>query len=249
MKKTIQKITGLIALSVGLASQVPVFAAADQVGQKQSGIHEDFPWRIGVKLWHKHPIKTVMDRLSGGLEFALGPFIEWKPFDSLGIQTGVLYSYNDLATAGFNWQMRVVSGWSGKPKKSIKNASNTIDIDRVKFDAISIPLSIRFYPGSGQQLALYIGTRLLIPVLKAKQICYGFISCNNGHKAKLFEWINQEMEFFKDKSSKQLAHDLEIKSHVTWDLGFDYSTKFGLIVGMNGFGLMLGYDCTRHWLK
>lgn len=76
MKKTIQKITGLIALSAWLVNYGPVWATVPNLGQRQFDINEEIPWSIGVKLWEKMHMKTVVQRLSSGSEFAVGPFVE-----------------------------------------------------------------------------------------------------------------------------------------------------------------------------
>lgn len=168
----------------------------------------------------------------------------------IGIQIGLMYSYNNLATAGLNWQGEVVSGWSGnlKPKESNVPNSNLelIDVDYVKFHAISIPLSIRWYPGCERQFVLHGGPRLAIPLSKAKQVCYDSESfdTNGWHDTlKCFHRLSEH--FFNTESGKKVGNDLEIKNHFTWDFGFAYKTKFGFIIGMNGIGLELGYDCAK----
>lgn len=161
--------------------------------------------------------------------------------NGIGVQTGVMYAHNRLGTIGI-WGKNLVNGWSGKTTP-IKDAPTwrVIDYDAVKFHAISIPLSIRFYPGSDRQFVLHIGPRLIIP-FKAKQLYYDNFRISDsesdlkGKLDKIFEAL---------KSDEQTANDLKIGIHYTWDFGFAYNTKSGFIIGMNGLGLMLGFDGTK----
>ncbi|TSJ81056.1 hypothetical protein [Cardinium endosymbiont of Dermatophagoides farinae] len=95
MRKTIQKITGIIALSASLVNYTPAFASEEAPADDKA-----CDWHIGVKAHSKSAIKTVTERFSMGLDFAIGPFVEWKPLDQIGIQTGLMYVYNDLLTGG-----------------------------------------------------------------------------------------------------------------------------------------------------
>ncbi|WP_419241397.1 hypothetical protein [Cardinium endosymbiont of Nabis limbatus] len=160
MKKTIQKITEIIALSASLVGHVSAFDAEHQADDKKC------PWHIGIKAWIGHEKDLPVRRFSD-LQPAIGPFVEWKPFDGVGIQTGLIYSYNSLRKL-CDWR-EVVSGCSGAPKPNEKNSSKMhVGLNRVEFHAISIPLSIWFYPGSDRQFALHGGLRLVIPLSKAK---------------------------------------------------------------------------------
>ncbi|TSJ81054.1 MAG: hypothetical protein NMK33_00755 [Candidatus Cardinium sp.] len=92
----------------------------------------------------------------------------------------------------------------------------------------------------------------MIPLSKAKRISYDSMSIGSDKEHTFSTYFDEIMKFAKDKqnkSEKQLADDLEIKSHFTLDFGFDYTTKFGLIVGINGLGITLGYDCAKYLLK
>ncbi|CDG49903.1 outer membrane beta-barrel protein [Cardinium endosymbiont of Bemisia tabaci] len=246
MKKTIQKITKLVALSAYLVAYGPAFAAPQANETEQGGffdVSEALPWHIGVKLWSKGPIKKIKNRFCLGHEFVIGPFVEWKPLNGIGIQTGVMYSYNRLGTLGADiWGGNLVDGWSGKATP-IKDASNgsVIDVDAIKFQAISIPLSIRFYPGSDRQFVLHIGPRLMIP-FKAKQTYYDNIRFSDS-ESDIKNKLKKILESLD--SDNQTPNELKIGTHLTWDWGFSYNTKSGFIIGMNGIGLMLGFDGTK----
>ncbi|TSJ81055.1 hypothetical protein [Cardinium endosymbiont of Dermatophagoides farinae] len=58
---------------------------------------------------------------------------------------------------GGNIGGHLVDGWSGKLKERNKSDAASIDVDNVNFHAISIPVSIRFYPGNDRQFALHMG--------------------------------------------------------------------------------------------
>ncbi|MGI2298651.1 hypothetical protein ACRRVB_02540 [Candidatus Cardinium hertigii] len=244
MKKTIQKIVKLVALSAYLVSYGPTFAATPQANEREQGgffdVNEAFPLHFGAKLWNKSPIKEIQHRLALGHELAIGPFLEWKPLNGIGLQAGLMYVYNHLGTIGMSGG-NLVDGWSGKttPRKNAPPSTN-IDCDIVKFHAISIPLSIRFYPGSDRQFVLHIGPRLMIP-FKGKQTYYDSFpipDTKSDLKAR-FEKI------FEKFNSEQISNDVTIGWHLTWDWGFAYNTKSGFIIGMNGLGLMLGFDGSK----
>lgn len=226
MKKTIHKITGFIALSVSLISYEPVFATASQGSFLDK--NEELPWHVGVKAWIKRPIKHVMKRYSNGIESVIGPFVEWKPVHGIGVQTGVMYSHNNL--------VRMEGGMFNIELKKV-------DCDSVKFQAISIPFSIQLYPGNDRQFVLHTGPRLMIPLSKAKQVGHGTIYADS--RSELFKKA-QELH---NESDYQKANELEIGPHLTWDWGFAYNTKSGFVIGVNGIGLSLGYDFTKLLVK
>ncbi|MGI2257296.1 hypothetical protein ACRRVD_01860 [Candidatus Cardinium hertigii] len=243
MKNTIQKITKLVALSAYLVAYPPAFAATPQTDQEHKGafrdINEGTHWHIGVKLWEKLPLKEIKNRFSNGFETVIGPFVEWKPLHGIGVQTGLMYSYNSLVTAGVNLiKTKSINGWSGSSSPIEGDVeSKQVDCDSIKFHAISIPLSIRFYPGSDRQFVLHIGPRIMIPLSKAKQVEHRYISIGND--------ITKEMMELHSGVNFESANDLKIGIHWTWDCGFAYNTKSGFIIGMNGLGVMLGFDGTK----
>jgi len=228
MKNIIQKLTKLVALSAYLIAYSPAFADTPQADQEQQGgifdTNEECPWHFGVKMWEKLPIKLIKRRFALGCESAVGPFVEWKPLNGIGVQTGVMYTYNYLATIGKD-----------------ASDSSSIDCDLVKLRAISIPLSIRFYPGSDRQFVIHIGPRLMIP-FKAKQLYYE----NFGTTDSELSFINKLVKAWEAlNSDQQTAADLKIGPHLTWDWGFAYNTKSGFMIGMNGLGPMLGFDGSK----
>lgn len=247
MKKIIQKITGVVALSASLLINFPAFAKTSFSQGKEDN------WHIGLIMWEKFSFKTIMKRYAMGREFCIGPCVEYKPLDNIGIQTGLLYGYNDLATAGFNTENEVVDGWSGQLKSRESNTSNNntelIDVDRVQFRSLNILFSIRWYPGAKRQFLLHVGPRLVIPLFKAKQSSYGFMSSEKNSEYRLSTCFNKLIEFLDGKTAKKMNNRLKIKPHFTWDFGFTYNTKWGLIIGMNNIGFELGYDFTKLLVK
>ncbi|MGI2261780.1 hypothetical protein ACRRVA_00415 [Candidatus Cardinium hertigii] len=213
-----------------------------QANETQQGgffdINKKSPLHFGVKYWTKVAIKHIKGRFATGYEHAVGPFLKWKPLHGINVQTGLMYSYNPLVTVGVNFtSTKSINGWSGSSSPiegDIK--SKQVDCDSIKFHAISIPLSIRFYPGSDRQFVLHIGPRIMIPLSKAKQVEHGYISI--GNMSKEMWQLHSEVNF-------ESSNDLNIGPHLTWDWGFDYNTKSGFTIGMNGLGLMLGFDGTK----
>ncbi|MGI2298652.1 hypothetical protein ACRRVB_02545 [Candidatus Cardinium hertigii] len=232
MKKTIQKLTKLVALSVYLVAHDPVFAAPLQANETEQGgffdVNKESPLHFGVKSFIKSPVKHIQTsdpKLQAfGLEGGLGPFIEWKPLNGIGIQIGVLYSHNRLFVCNKGILMLPCLFSTDKNMMSFKS-------EGWKFHALSIPLSVRFYPGDSKEgFALHAGVRYVIPIGKTKS--YEF---EKGDRP-IFAFL---------LGNKAPQYKQNIENHLTLDFGFDYTSTSGLIMGMNGLGFQLGYDFSK----
>ncbi|WP_243018105.1 MULTISPECIES: hypothetical protein [Candidatus Cardinium] len=249
MKNTVQKIISVMALSASLLSYTSAFAIAPDSDQVVSG-RENLSWSIGVKTLTKGCFQVLVHRSASGVELAIDIFVGLKLSDKVSMQSGLICGYNDLYTAGYDaWKREVMDGWSLVHKPPTKTKSTVLlDVDKVTFYAISIPLSIRWYPGSGRQFALHGGPRLMIPISKVEQICCGYfiLDQNSTFWDQFVDFIHGKS---KNKASNKSLNEIALPSYLTFDFGFDYTFKSGFIIGMNGLGTQIGYDFTHLFTK
>ncbi|WP_243518541.1 MULTISPECIES: hypothetical protein [unclassified Candidatus Cardinium] len=249
MKNTLQKIIGVMALSASLLSYASAFATVLDSDQVVSG-KQNLSWSIGVKILTKNCFQVLVHRTASGVELAIDIFVGLKLSDKISMQSGLICGYNDLYTVGYYaWKREVISGWSLVHRRPTKTKSTVLlDVDKVTFYAISIPLSIRWYPGSGRQFALHGGPRLMIPISKVEQICCQdlILDQNSNFWDQFLKFIDGKL---KHKASNKSLNEIALPSYLTFDFGFDYTFKSGFIIGMNGLGTQIGYDFTHLFTK
>lgn len=156
MKTTIQKTIKLVALSACFISCTPAFAKASEGGFFDK--NEDCPCYVGIKATWRQLVKLrgytdstleAVEDSCGGSIVLIGPFVEWKPLNGIGIQSGLSYSHTSL-----DMKNRELSG---------------IGDGKGQFHALNIPLFVQLYPGSGRQFFIQLGLYYVIP-FAAKQV-------------------------------------------------------------------------------
>ncbi|TDG94407.1 hypothetical protein [Cardinium endosymbiont of Culicoides punctatus] len=128
---------------------------------------------FGIKSWAKVTKKTIEQNWASGLELSMGPFIEWRPLNGIGIQTGLLYSYNHLCmvSLGINGKRVPDSGIFASFYNAFNQINNLdlskgdrfgIALDNITLHTLSLPLHFYLHPDKNRQFVLYIGPRLVI---------------------------------------------------------------------------------------
>ena len=229
MKKTIQKITGILALSAGLFNHAPAFA------KENDGIfdlNEKFPLHFCLKAFSKGSIRSNTESSSLYFQTGIGPTVEWKPLNGLGIQCGLLYTSNPLEI-----ELKIES----------QNRSNHAKISKRQFHGISVPVYLCFYPGDDRQFVLHAGARWVIPIGDGKKQEIDTIPLTSN-KLEMLKSLEDMMKHIGERGTNPETN-LKIDNFCIVDLGFDYNAKSGFIIGMNGLGLQLGYDFTKLFIK
>ncbi|ROT47329.1 hypothetical protein [Candidatus Cardinium hertigii] len=260
--KKIQKIAACVMLLASLLSHEPNFAIEEpnlSPDEENSFFakNKECPWYFGLKGWGKLKQQAIENDWGVGIESGIGPFVEWHPLNGMGIQTGLLYSYHYLlpvVQVMLDKERLLGTGlWPIKDNaadmlKSFKWDENvlTSDVHKVTFHAISVPLYLRLYPEKTRQLALYGGPRLVV--------AWGAEKCKIWHMntSNLKYKLQQRGLLDKNLLSDLFAHTpggpsqtVDLNMIWNWDLGFEFNGKNGFILGINGWGLVLGYDCSR----
>ncbi|TSJ80739.1 MAG: hypothetical protein NMK33_04765 [Candidatus Cardinium sp.] len=296
MAKKIQRLAGFVALWVWWVASHSTFAVApctDVVEQTDLVQQDDFfgknaqsTLHIGIKSWVKGAKNVIASHWAMGAEIAIGPVIEWHPINGIGLQTGLLYSYNYFFTVDASIDAkklldRSLLSFGGRfiEKTNALSAKNDgyivhANLAIIDFHAISLPLFFRLYPEKSRKFVCYGGPRLILvfPGLEKKQYCpihvntasVKHILYNVLYKGKEVadrSGITQEdIEALAKKGLVDIYHSIfkinpdsaQTKSlnrfwnwSLAWDFGFEFRGNSGIVIGMNGLGIVLGYDCVK----
>lgn len=287
MVKKIRRFAIFITLCVSWLAYGSTFAATpctDVVEQnnffgkkKQSTLH------IGIKSWAQGTKKVIANHWAIGGQIAIGPVIEWQPFNGIGFQTGLLYSYNCFFTVDASIDSKKLLDRSffsfGRrfiDKINVLSAQNEgyivhTNLATIEFHAINLPLLLRLYPEKSRRLVCYAGPCLILvfPGLVRKQYCPVHINTASV-KNILYDVLKQGKDI-ADQSGitpqdinnlvnyglLEIYHSIFKINHnspqtksintfwnwsLDWDFGFEFKGSSGIVIGMNGLGLVLGYD-------
>lgn len=173
---------------------------------------------LGSVVCAKEPATSLQEQIKFGphgginiLSSSWGIFGEYKPNESLGLQTAILYSkniYTLLSTAVSNGEAAIV-----------------------ETSYISLPLILRAYPGSDRQFCLFMGAKIGY-VLRGNFIFESNIVIKEKEKdiVKLAEDIKNGITI----SLKDINEQNKVNRFLLGiTLGLDYEFKFGLILGLN----------------
>lgn len=282
----------LVGLCTWFIGHHPTFAIApctDLVQQNgffgknaQSILH------IGIKSWAKGTKKIIEKHWAIGSEMAIGPVVEWHPFNGTGFQTGLFYSYNCFFTVDFSVDRKrlldtslfsfgrriihAVNSLSAKDKGYIMHAG----LDRIAFHAISLPLFFRLYPEKSRKLVCYGGPRFILVCSGLQKKQYYSVHIDTSIIKNIFydtlikrgnDIVNQRDVTVRDIQDIAKQGLLDIYHSIfrikpdraetqpfsnklcIWDLGWDFGFEFrgdsGVVIGMNGLGLVLAYDFVK----
>ncbi|WP_419241396.1 hypothetical protein [Cardinium endosymbiont of Nabis limbatus] len=291
MIKKIQTFSLFVGLSLWLVGHHPAFAESsctDLVPQNNFfSKNEHSILNFGIKGWAKGTKKTIQKHWAIGGEMAVGPVIEWHPLNGIGIQTGLLYSYNAFYTVDFSIDRKrlldtgLLAFWSRLGKEinalSAKNEGYVVHaaLVNIQFHAITIPLFFRFYPEKSRKWVCYGGPRLILIFfdLKRKQYCpvcintsiikgilYNLLTLGKciadqrsitGRdiqdltKRGLYEICCSTFKINSDSDQNSLPNHKVWHWDFGWDFGIEFRGSSGIVIGMNGLGLVLGYDFVR----
>lgn len=287
-EKRIQTFAWLVGLWIGWVGHYPTFAVepcTDLVQQNDFfGKNAQSVLHIGIKSWAKGTKKIIEKHWAIGSEIAIGPVVEWHPFNGIGFQTGLFYNYNCLFTVDFSVDRKrlldtslfsfgyrvidVINSLSAKDEGYIVHAG----LGSIAFHAMSLPLFFRLYPEKSRKLICYGGLRfiLIFPDLQKKQYCsvhidtsiikntfYGALKRGSDIANQRNVTVqdiqdiarqglsNMYHSIFRIKPDRAETQPLSNKLCI-WDLGWDFGFEFrgdsGIVIGINGLGLVLGYD-------
>lgn len=262
MKYSTSKKIAFVLLWTLLLHAVPVFAKDALLHEKeQQGFFEKnkaISLHFGVKTWAKATKKTIEQSWASGLEISIGSFLAWKPLNGVEIQTGLFYSWNYLYMIGISVNGRMVSdtGMCSFFSNAFNQIGNLypvnndrfgVALDRLYLHTISFPLHLRLYPEKTRQLVLYGGPRLVV-ALHATEKESLFALSLDANKIWYHTVKKGILEGVKKLLSRDAADTLSQSNEIfscAWDFGFEYNGNAGFIIGINGLGIVLGYDCTH----
>lgn len=262
VKYSIPKKIAFVLLWTLLLHVVPVFAKDVLLHeQEQQGFfkkNEAVSLHFGVKTWAKATKKTIEQSWASGLEILIGPFIAWRPLNGVEIQTGLFYSCNYLYMIGISVNGRMVpdTGMCSFFSNAFNQISDLdpvnndrfgIALDKLYLHTISFPLHLRLYPEKTRQLVLYGGPRLVVALHATEKDPLFALSVDANkiwyHTVKKGILAGVKKLFSRDVSDTLIKSN-EVFS-CAWDFGFEYNGNPGFIIGINGLGIVLGYDCTH----
>lgn len=197
MAKKIQTFGWLIGWWIWLVSYYPALATTPCVDLIQQddfwGKNKQSILHIDIKSWAQYTKKVIKQHWAIGSEVAIGPVLEWRPLNGIGLQTGLCYSYNCFFTINFSVDreelldpspfkfgyrfMDKIHALSAKHEGYTAHAA----LGNIQFHAISLPLFFRFYPEKSRKLVCYGGPRLIwiLPSLRKKQYCPVYIDTSS----------------------------------------------------------------------
>ncbi|ROT47328.1 hypothetical protein [Candidatus Cardinium hertigii] len=131
-------------ITVLFGNHEPAFSTEpiDHLDQQNNSIATNEPSTLhfGIKGWGKLYIRYLTNKMGNpldnivlGPEYAIGSFIEWHPIDWFGMQTGLIYSINELT--------------EDYTPLSLLGATQSVPTNRIEFGAVNLPLYFRFYLG------------------------------------------------------------------------------------------------------
>jgi len=268
LARKIQKISLYIIVSWMLIQAQVVFAqdfTDHNVPSKAFfAVHKKLPWHLGMKGWFRLDVMDLPQ--SFGFQATVGPFVEWRFLNGLGIQTGLCYGFHQLL---FSLSC-TLNNQAMKPtdfvKKIVRESSKLnvthpsirdckVVINMTALHVISMPFIFRFYPEKTGQLVIYLGPRFAKIIAGKKQVELLGLHLSSG---MLHDLIQKGWKpGFKDILSlaKPVAPDnqqlsaQEKQFRIYWDVGFEFNGKSGFIMGINQIGLVFGYDVARWFLK
>ncbi|WP_339044491.1 hypothetical protein [Cardinium endosymbiont of Tipula unca] len=240
---------------------VPVFAEDVLLHQQEQHRffekNEAMSLHFGLKIWAKATKKMIKQSWASGLEVSIGPFLDWRPLNGIGLQTGIFYSCNYLYMIGVSVNGKMVSdtgmvSFFSNAFNQISNLDLTnndrfgVTLDRVHLHTLSFPLHLRLYPEKTRQLVLYGGPRLIV-ALHATEKEPLFALSADANKI----WYHTVKQGILGGVKELFSRDITDASSLSgklfscaWDVGFEYNGNAGFIIGINGLGIVLGYDCT-----
>lgn len=168
-------------------------------------------------VYAKEPANSLHQQIKFGphggisiLSNSAGIFAEYKPNESLGLQTAILYFkniYTLFSTAVSNGEAAIV-----------------------ETNYISLPLILRAYPGSDRQFCLFMGAKIGY-VLRGNFIFGSDIGIKNKDMIELTEDTKNDSTSISLKDINEQNKINRFMLGIT--LGLDYEFKFGLIMGLN----------------
>lgn len=290
MKNRICRIATFVVLWALSIWYEPIFGRESGVLlKKQNGFfdkNELFPLHVGLKSWVKGTSNLLTffkaldlncfqaldsKRVFIGVEATIGPIIEWQPLNGMGIQTGLLYSYNYLGI-GYCYLPEDKSAALGSiysPSSARHEKGFYCAVGLVKLHMLSFPLSFRLYPEKTRQLVFYGGPRFRIAFPSAKrrqyyidipndldgdyveqQVNASWKSIGTGDLRSLTRLVKKLINpFVKYGTEDRLVNVQGGRFSCVWDIGFEFNGRSGFIIGINGLGLVLGYDFTKLLFK
>jgi len=146
-----------------------------------------------------------------------------------------------------------------------------VALGNIQFHAISIPLFLRLYLEKSHRWVCYGGPRLIcmLPVIKKtehcpvhidtsqiKDICYNnavkyydlagegnlFYFIETIAKSLFSDLLSSILRIHPNNAHSKPINDKQFNWDLVWDFGIEFRGKSGLIVGINGLGIVLGYE-------
>ena len=224
-------------------------------------VNQKLPIHFGVKSWGRLQLGSFPQI---GWECAIGPFVEWRFLNGLGIQTGLFYNFQELLLLDLSINDKPAT--IGKFVKTLQtqekvnllknNLANDYSAKPglMVLHNISIPLLLRFYPEKSRQLVLYVGPRFTKTVTGKKRIQLMKMELTKNSKYDLAtkglkQFFFNNFAFIRSVAGKDAELDAMYKSLIYWDFGFEFHGKNGFIMGINQVGLVFGYDATKLFCK
>ncbi|WP_342265463.1 hypothetical protein [Cardinium endosymbiont of Philonthus spinipes] len=222
-------------------------------------------WALGGELaigplveWH--PLNGIA--LQTGLLYSYNYFftIDFS-VDRKKLLDAGLYSFGHRLIAAIN-------GLSAKKEGYIAHTG----LDSIAFHAISLPLFIRFYPEKSRKLVCYGGPRFLllcagidrrkhcpihIDTSIIKNIFYDALKngkaiadergitvqdIQNIAQGGVFDIYHSIFNIKPDRVQNELLPNQVYIWDLIWDFGVEFRGSSGLMIGVNGLGIVLGYD-------
>ena len=270
MKKNIRYIMVCMMCFVASLLHKPVYAAEPDIdtGQQNSFFSKNnsLPLHWGIKSFAQVTYGRMKEYNSVGMEAAVGPFLEWHFLNGIGIQTGILASFNRTLALGSELNGQKLSMHILDIPEIIETFKTAAQSDNVqknqfKIDAIanqfsywtlSIPLTLRIYLGQTKRWVFYGGTRFVFsPFWKEKKTFFNIALDGSKfaeHTAKRFidsRDLGQSLQAGIDSiigSSSSISRKEDIYNWL-WDYGIEFNAHSGFVIGIkNGLGIVVGYD-------
>ncbi|MGI2261781.1 hypothetical protein ACRRVA_00420 [Candidatus Cardinium hertigii] len=141
----------------------------------------------------------------------------------------------------------------------------------IEFHAISIPLFLRLYPEKSRRWICYGGPRLIcmLPIIKKAEYCPIHVDTSQikdilynrleqcpglGEEDNLLYSIEEIIQdvlsqlhssiltIHPNNAGPQPIRNQQVNWDLVWDFGIEFRGKSGLILGINGLGVVLGYE-------
>ncbi|MGI2298650.1 hypothetical protein ACRRVB_02535 [Candidatus Cardinium hertigii] len=278
-----------IAWWIGFLSHHLTFATTSHanLGQKNDFFdkNESSIVHIGIIGWGKYTKKNIQQHWAVGREIAIGPVVEWHPFNGIGLQIGLLYSHNSFYTVDFSldrkklsdpdlfsFGRRFINILSKALSHPYQGYTMHVALGNIQFHAISIPLFLRLYPEKSRRWICYGGPRLicLLPGIEKKQYCPVHVDtsvikdilydslieyrdlANEGElmfdaipgiaQHGLSKLRSAILKIDPNNTRPQLLSNQQFHWDLVWNFGLEFRGRSGLVIGINGLGLVLGYD-------